>query len=71
MAIKYLIVSSNSIFCHGLSAMLDREDDMEVVSEAYSGVQALQKVRKSNIDVVLMDATLSDMNGVEATSHIK
>jgi DNA-binding NarL/FixJ family response regulator len=71
MAIKVLIVSSNPILCEGLSAMLDREDDMEVVSEAYSGVQALQKVRKSNIDVVLMDATLSDMNGVEATSHIK
>ena len=42
-----------------------------MVAEAYSGEKALQKLRESDIDVVLMEATLSDMNGAEVTSKIK
>jgi DNA-binding NarL/FixJ family response regulator len=71
MATKILIVSSNPIYCRGISVTLGQEKGWEVVAEAHSGEQALQKLREATINVVLMDASLSDMNGAEATLQIK
>ena len=71
MGIKILVVSPSPIISQGISALLTREPDFEVTAEAHSGKQALQKIREGGVEMVLMDAHLSDMDGAEVTGQIK
>jgi DNA-binding NarL/FixJ family response regulator len=57
--------------CEGLEAILGAEADIEVVGLAQDGVEALEKIPKTNPDVVLMDLKMPLMNGVQATRKIK
>ena len=51
--------------------MLNAQPDMEVVGEAQDGRQAIAEVQRLQPDVVLMDITMPDMNGIDATRQIK
>ena len=70
MSIRILIVDDHNIIREGLRALLEKEPDMEIVAEAENGRMAVQMVRKSNPDVVIMDIGMPDLNGIEATSQI-
>lgn len=51
--------------------MLNAQPDMEVIGEAQDGRQALQEALRLHPDIVLMDITMPDMNGIEITKQIK
>jgi two-component system response regulator NreC len=51
--------------------MLNAQPDMEVIGEAQDGRHAIQEALRLRPDVVLMDITMPDMNGIEATRQIK
>lgn len=70
MSIRVLIVDDHKIMREGLRSLLEREDDLEVVGEADTGRQAIQSVRDAAPDLVLMDLTMPEMNGIEATRRI-
>jgi two-component system nitrate/nitrite response regulator NarL len=70
-SIRILLVDDQLLFRKGLRALLDDQEDMEVVGEAADGLQALDRARAAAPDVVLMDIHMPVCNGVEATRKIK
>lgn len=71
MSVRVLLVDDHTMLREGLRAVLAGERDVEVVGEAATGREALEKVRELAPDVVLMDVTMHDLNGVEATRQIR
>jgi DNA-binding NarL/FixJ family response regulator len=70
MSIKILIADDHRIMRSGLRSLLDKEPDMEVVAEAENGRMTVQLARKLSPHVVIMDITMPDLNGIEATRQI-
>lgn len=55
----------------GLKTILSESDDMQVVGEAATGEEAVRMVQAADCDVVLLDITMPDMNGVDTLNRIK
>lgn len=70
MSIKVLLVDDHKIIRDGLSAILGSEGDITIVAQAGSGQEALDKLKDSVPDVVVMDLTLPDMGGIQVTRQI-
>lgn len=68
---KILIVDDHQIIREGLHTLIDRQPDMEVVAEASDGREAINFVRQHEPQVVVMDISMADMNGIEATREIR
>ena len=69
--IRILLVDDHEVVRDGLSIMLERQEDFEVVGEAKNGLEAIEKARALRPDVVLMDLRMPEMNGVEAMRGIR
>jgi DNA-binding NarL/FixJ family response regulator len=68
---RILIADDHVVVREGLSAMLSREGDMEVVGEAQNGREAVEKARELQPDIVLMDLRMPEVDGIEAMRRIK
>ncbi len=64
MNIRILLADDHTILRAGLKMMLNAQPDMEVVGEAQDGRQALQEAMRLHPDIILMDITMPDMNGI-------
>src|SRR5205823_2190885 len=71
MKIRILLTDDHTILRAGLKMMLNAQPDMQVVGEAQDGRQAIAEALRLQPDIVLMDITMPDMNGIEATRRIK
>ncbi|HSG09317.1 MAG TPA: response regulator transcription factor [Longimicrobiales bacterium] len=67
---KVLLVDDHAMFRAGIKALLEAEGRMEVIGEASSGDEAVDKVRQLKPDVVVMDLSMPGSNGLEATRRI-
>jgi DNA-binding NarL/FixJ family response regulator len=65
--IRLLLVDDQSLICQGLAAVLNQEEDLEVVGSAENGQAAIAQVKSLRPDVVLMDIRMPVMTGIEAT----
>jgi DNA-binding NarL/FixJ family response regulator len=70
MNIRILLADDHRITRQGLRALLDKEDDIEVVEEADNGRAAVDLAESLEPDVVVMDISMPDLNGIEATRQI-
>ncbi|MFC5953212.1 response regulator [Streptomyces pratens] len=70
MAIRVMLVDDQVLLRTGFRMVLDAQPDMEVVAEAGDGVEALQVLRSTAVDVVLMDVRMPKLDGVETTRRI-
>jgi DNA-binding NarL/FixJ family response regulator len=68
--IKILIADDQPIVCEGLNVILKLEEDFEVVGICHSGQETLDFCRKIQPDIILMDARMPQMSGIEATKEI-
>ncbi len=68
--IRVLLVDDHEVVRQGLQAIIDAEDDMEVVSEAGTAEESVRRVGFDDPDVVIMDVQLPDGTGVDATRDI-
>ena len=68
--ISILLADDHTMFRAGLKALLEPEARLKVVGEASSGEEAVEKVREIKPDVVVMDLSMPEMNGLEATRAI-
>jgi len=68
--IKILIVDDQPIVCEGLNTILQLEGDFEITGVCQNGREALDACGLNKPDIVLMDARMPVMNGIEATREI-
>lgn len=71
MATRILIADDHGLMRAGLNAMLKDEPAIEVVGEAASGEEVLHLAGELNPDIVLLDISLPDIDGIEATRRLK
>lgn len=69
--VHVLLADDHTILRAGLKMMLNAQPDIEVVGEASDGKQAVAEALRLQPDVVLMDITMPECNGIEATKQIK
>ncbi|WP_328472956.1 response regulator transcription factor [Actinoplanes sp. NBC_00393] len=68
--IRVLLVDDQALMRAGFRALLDAEDDVQVVGEATDGVTGVELTRRLRPDVVLMDVQMPVLDGIEATRRI-
>ena len=68
--IRVALVDDQSLFRAGIRMLVDSQPDLEVVAEASDGREAIDVVRQSRPDVVLMDIRMPDMDGLAATAEL-
>ena len=70
MSIRVLIADDHKIMLAGLRSLLEKQTGFDVVSEAENGRKAVQMAQETRPDVVVMDVSMPDLNGIEATKQI-
>lgn len=70
MSIKILLVEDQKLMRIGLRSLFDEYPEMEIIAEADTGKDAVEKSRLLKPDIVLMDIGLPDITGIEATKRI-
>lgn len=70
MSIRVIIADDHKIVREGLRSILQHDLKMDVVGQASNGRGAIELARELNPDVVIMDISMPDLNGMEATRRI-
>lgn len=68
---KVLIADDHALVRQGIASFLRMSDECEVVGEASDGIEAIEAVKKTRPDIVLMDISMPGLGGLEATIEIK
>ena len=64
---RILICDDHTLFVEGIKAMFRNESSLEIVGEARDGRRAVELVKEIKPDLLLMDVSMPDMNGPDAT----
>jgi two-component system, NarL family, response regulator NreC len=67
---RILLADDHSVVRHGFRRILDAQEDLEVVGEVSNGREAVEQAILLQPDVIIMDVTMPELNGIEATRRI-
>jgi DNA-binding NarL/FixJ family response regulator len=70
VSIRVVVADDQALVRRGFTMILRIHDDIEVVAEAGTGLEAIEAARRHRPDVILMDIRMPEMDGLEATSRI-
>nr|WP_319492935.1 response regulator transcription factor [uncultured Desulfobacter sp.] len=70
MTINIILADDHHVIREGLRLLIDNEKDLLVIAEADSGRTAVSAVKKLKPDIVVMDVSMPELNGMEATRKI-
>ena len=70
MKIRIVVADDHTIVREGLKLLINHQTDMQVVGEASDGLDACQQVRDLNPDVLVMDVSMPNCNGAQATERL-
>jgi DNA-binding NarL/FixJ family response regulator len=68
--IRVLVVDDHRVVRAGLEALIEEQADIELVSSAAGGAEAIELAKRTRPDVIIMDISMPDVDGVEATRRI-
>jgi DNA-binding NarL/FixJ family response regulator len=68
--IRVLLADDHTILRKGVRMLLESEADIEVVGEARNGREAIERARTLKPDIVIMDVSMPELNGIESTRRI-
>ncbi len=69
--LRVLLADDHMVVREGLKTLINAQPDMQVVGEAENGIEALKCAVELSPDVVVMDISMPEMNGVEATERLR
>ncbi|MBI3585634.1 MAG: response regulator transcription factor [Ignavibacteriales bacterium] len=69
--IKILLADDHALIRSGITTLLQGSADFFVIGEAKDGVEAIQKAKELNPDVIVIDLSMPKLSGIEATKIIK
>lgn len=70
MRLRLLLADDHGMFREGLRALLEKHKDIKVIAEAANGREAVRLARDLKPTIAVMDVSMPDLNGVEATRRI-
>ena len=70
MPTRILLADDHAIIRQGLCSLLEKQPDIEVVGAVEDGQKAMELVRELSPDIVIMDISMPNLNGIDATSKI-
>ncbi len=70
MAVKIIVADDHALMREALCSKLDGKPDLNVIAQANNGREAIELCQKHIPDVMFMDVSMPDLNGVEATRRI-
>ncbi|MDQ2950421.1 MAG: response regulator transcription factor, partial [Acidobacteriota bacterium] len=68
--VRILIADDHEIVRRGLRALLESQPEWEVVAEAVTGRDALEKAKQTTPDVAIVDVGMPELNGLETTRQL-
>jgi DNA-binding NarL/FixJ family response regulator len=69
--IRVLLADDHDILRQGLKLLLAAQPDIEVVGEARTGKEAIEQAQELQPDIIVMDISMAEMDGMEACQHIR
>ena len=68
--INVFLADDHAVVRDGMGALMDAEQDIQVVGTAGDGRQAVRQIKKTQPDIVVMDIAMPELNGIDATRQI-
>ena len=68
---RILIVDDHEIFRRGLRSLLESREEFDISGEAANGLEAIEKARQLQPDMIVMDVSMPQMDGLQATRLIR
>jgi DNA-binding NarL/FixJ family response regulator len=69
--INLLIADDHTMFLQGIVSLLEQEAEINIVGKANNGIEALNIIKKETVDLIILDISMPDMDGIELSKILK